>query len=411
MRSLKHFPSGSPDSEHTRLTRWLLVLCVLAITHGSLYPWIFQAPARGFSASWQQLWSWMDRPLWTTGGDVVGNVILFVPLGMLAWRAAQQWSSRPWFKLLVITTVSVAFALALQILQIWLPRRSAAVSDVVWNALGIALGIPTAAWLQRPIDWLSGRLRSKHLLAYGVTVFWLLLQWWPLLPQLNRSVVKAALAESKQLRQWEFGSAALACLALLLVMHLLRDLRGRRWVIVGLVLTSLVGTLIFVQRPGASFGMASNSLGWCIALVIGHAVWALPPQTAHRWMLLAAAVGLLFSALQPGVFSATPTSFELRPMIGLLSQPRVAHTSAFLWQGFWVLLILLLAQRMGCRMLYAAAALTVVTGGLEVIQRWLPGQQADITPLLLPMAGAWLLTRWSQRQDRLHRQAASTMAG
>ena len=82
----------APGDPHHRLNFWLLVLCVVAITHGSLYPWTFREPLGGWQRGWHHLWSWWSRPLWTSTGDVVGNVLLFIPHGMLAWRVSMGWA-------------------------------------------------------------------------------------------------------------------------------------------------------------------------------------------------------------------------------------------------------------------------------------------------------------------------------
>jgi hypothetical protein len=125
--------------------------------------------------------------------------------------------------------------------------------------------------------------------------------------------------------------------------------------------------------------------------------------------LLAAVAGGLLSGLQPFQFNATAVPFQFIPLLGLFSEPRVAHTSAFLWEAFWILAVLLLAQRQGWRLPASAAVLTLVVAGLEFLQRWLPGQQADITPLLLPAACAGFLWRLLRRQERLHSGSTPTI--
>ncbi|HEX6019959.1 MAG TPA: hypothetical protein VFZ28_17830 [Burkholderiaceae bacterium] len=63
-----------------RATRWLTGICVLLVTHGSLYPWKFAWPP-SVAVAWARM---MRQSTWWTGrGDVVGNVVLFVPLGAL----------------------------------------------------------------------------------------------------------------------------------------------------------------------------------------------------------------------------------------------------------------------------------------------------------------------------------------
>jgi VanZ family protein len=303
----------------------------------------------------------------------------------------------------------LVFATVLQIAQIWLPTRSAAISDVVWNALGLAVGIATFRWAQSPILWLSKRLRSPHLLAFLLALFWLTLQWWPLLPLLQRTLLRTAWDRLRHLSDWTPLPAVLAALAFMVLMHLLRDLRGRFWVAVSLLFVAQVGLFFFVHKSGAVASEPSNVLGWLLGLVLGVLCWSLSAQAANRVVLLAAAAGGLLSSLQPFEFGATALPFQLIPVVGLFNEPRVAHTSAFLWAAFWILAVLLLAQRHGWRLPANAAVLTLVVAGLEVLQRWLPGQQADITSLLLPAACAWFLSRLLRRQQRLQGSSPPTI--
>jgi VanZ like family len=391
----------APGDPHYRLSFWLLVLCMVAITHGSLYPWTFREPWGGWLRGWHHLWGWWSRPLWTSTGDVVGNVLLFIPQGMLAWRVSMGWRCGLMARFVAVVVLSLVFAWALRVAQIWLPTRSAAISDVVWNALGLVIGFAVHRGAARPIAWLSQRLKSRNLLGYSVATFWLLLLWWPLLPLLDRRMLGSAWHRVRDVSGWEPVSALLACLALLVVLHLLRPLRGRLLVGFTLIVVAHLGSFFFVQKAGAVANVSSNTLGWGLALVLGFVSWQLDQPTANRVLLFAAILGALLSALSPFAWSAAPTQALLLPFASLFTEPRVAHSAAFLWQAFWVLALLIGAQRQGWHLPTAAVLLTLLVAAIEWLQRWIPGQQADVTPLLLPALCAWLLLRLAHRQQRL----------
>ena len=110
------------------------------IVYGSLYPFDFSLTAMGnvdighFLADWR---------LFSSRGDLLGNVGLFLPygfFGMLAVRAEQSRSAR-----FVALAVFGLFAAAwLQFMQLALPSRDAALGDVIWNAVGMSLGAAAA---------------------------------------------------------------------------------------------------------------------------------------------------------------------------------------------------------------------------------------------------------------------------
>jgi VanZ family protein len=151
---------GDPDPQHAevrRATRWL-ALCVLLVTLGSLYPWHFAWPS-SLSAAWTHMIN--QRSWWTGPRDVVGNVVLFVPLGVLGWAVLRP--SR-WPMLLaaaLVVGVGVAFAFALQVAQIFVPRRDAAWSDVVWNTLGLLAGLLLAKPMLR-LPMARWRFMKRH---------------------------------------------------------------------------------------------------------------------------------------------------------------------------------------------------------------------------------------------------------
>jgi glycopeptide antibiotics resistance protein len=70
------------------------------------------------------------------------NVLLFVPLGMLAGLARPGWSLVRW------AAIGLLASLAVELVQAWLlPARDAEVSDLVMNTAGMVAG----AWLTRSI--------------------------------------------------------------------------------------------------------------------------------------------------------------------------------------------------------------------------------------------------------------------
>lgn len=70
--------------------------------------------------------------------DVVGNVLLFLPLG-LTFAAA---STRPgrWARLGAATLSALLLSLSIEVLQLAMPSRASDVDDVLFNTLGALVG-------------------------------------------------------------------------------------------------------------------------------------------------------------------------------------------------------------------------------------------------------------------------------
>lgn len=80
----------------------------------------------------------------TGAADVLRNVALFLPLGLLLGV---------WFRPLVALAIGVLISAGIEISQLWIPGRFPGLSDMFWNGFGAALGAlavnPLRAWLRQ----------------------------------------------------------------------------------------------------------------------------------------------------------------------------------------------------------------------------------------------------------------------
>ena len=74
--------------------------------------------------------------------DVVGNVLLFVPVG-LTLTGASRLRSR-FARLAAATALAAALSLAIELVQLWMPTRASDVDDVLFNTLGALVGAVAA---------------------------------------------------------------------------------------------------------------------------------------------------------------------------------------------------------------------------------------------------------------------------
>ena len=116
--------------------RKLWIAFVLLATYVSIYPFNFQfrpinaETLRAFLESWHNM---------TSRGDILGNVVLFVPFGILGMLAAKP-GTQNLRRLVFVCLLGTVFAFALQVAQLYLPSRDQALQDVFWNLLGTVVG-------------------------------------------------------------------------------------------------------------------------------------------------------------------------------------------------------------------------------------------------------------------------------
>ena len=133
--------------------RRVLGVVIVIITYGSLYPFNFDFALFSQGQGWDWFWDLSYR---TSRGDILGNVLLFVPAGFFGFLVARvrvahsnlmkyQMLDSPFANSIILTLiplmiVSVLFATLLQLLQMALPTRIASMTDTWANVAGAMIG-------------------------------------------------------------------------------------------------------------------------------------------------------------------------------------------------------------------------------------------------------------------------------
>lgn len=371
--------AATPDEARVRrVTLALWVLTLLAVTYGSLYPLQFVRPA-SLRAAWHHML--FEAGWWQGGGDVLANVVLFVPVGALSWLLLQRRAmpGRTRFALLLVG--GFLFAFVLQVLQLWLPRRWPQLSDAVWNALGLGIGVGLAPMLRAPLERLAGIGDSPQRAGLAIGALWLVLAWWPLVPVLNRHQLHWAWYQIQRSSEFAPAGVLAPALAAAIVLHLLRPAAWRGAAALLGPALALAGLFVFSLHPAPPGQLP----GWLLGATLGALGWTLPRRTADALMVLGAGGALVAQGLLPWQWSVAASPWTWVPLHDALAGQRVARTLALGWQLFWCAAVTIGARRLGLRPGTTAAALVGLLLALEIAQRWMPAQRAEVTPLLLPL--------------------------
>ena len=164
--------------------RLLIAFVCFLIAYGSIFPFNFSGEE--FSQHYTQLLSIQISGI----GDVLGNVLLFTPLGFLY---ALKHSIEPlqsnkdkyllWFNVF-------AFAFVLQLLQIAIPERDQNILDVIFNMAGFALGYIGLAVVNA--HSLNIQPQLKHL-PIAIALTYVLSELSPFVPSLDFQLFKDSL--------------------------------------------------------------------------------------------------------------------------------------------------------------------------------------------------------------------------
>ena len=370
----------SHPPERSRLHRRLFWLVLVLVVYGSLFPFHYQPHL----PSWADGWALLRPEVHHSRSDLLGNVLLFVPYGLLL--AVPMPPSRRLLTLLG----GAALALGLQYLQFWFPDRVPSGTDALLNGVGIAIGLG-AGLLGAPLvqRWRSVDLPRPHfvLVASLLMALWLLYRWFPLVPTLDLQNLKNGL---KPLLQWrEMGAVD--------------------------VLRNLAGWLVFLRL--ARYSALQRWGNWRLTALC-LAVLAAEPLFLNNAISPANAVGLALAlALFPLLRSGPRTLLVVTGLLALSIAVAALHPFAFRWLGgfLWIpfagslggdpiAAIAPLIEKLYLygslvffvRYLGASHGLTVLTLGifllaLELLQQALPGRTPEITDPLLVLGMAWLV--------------------
>ncbi len=386
---------------------WLLaaLLYALLILYGSLFPlagWTEPADA----------WRWLLGPqawLRLSWPDLVVNLLAYMPMGFGLVRAMVG----PWragLALPVATLAGLGLSFCVEFAQGFLPARVPALSDLITNAVGTAIGASLALLVggdsrtgQRLRQWrgrwiMPGRQGDVALLALGL---WALSQLSPLVPSFDLGNLRQGVAplwrtltgvrafQPGAMLEYAFATAALALLALMVIRA-----ERPRW---APVLAFLAGVLLLkvpvVGRDVSFEAVSGAAVGLAVAAPLARLG---PPARAAVGIALLVAT-IVTESLSPGA-SAVFSPFNWVPFKAHLANPLIGVNAIL--EAAWSAFALVWFTRRASR---GTSPVATAMGGavmvaltlfvLEFAQQSIPGRVGDATTVLVGMV-AWLAAVW-----------------
>jgi VanZ family protein len=384
--------------KHSRL----LASIAFFIIYGSLYPFNF-SPAKPDALA--QLFS--NRTLLTTKGDMLSNVALFAPFGVIAMLGcATRWGL---FKAaLGAVMTGLTIALALQVLQIFLPTRHATLADFFWNMLGIFGGVVTGGIIAKFEPGLTARHPQKTmpllLLAALVAI-----EWFPFSPGLDLQLVKKNLislwSTPVTLAAPLWQGITVALLAGYLLESVIRRPQATRWLVLFILMISF-GKLFMndnLIQPSSPAGLTLGALGW----------WLIKqnPEAGRRDLVwLTMVLCYTASALQPYQLQDKATPISWLPFATML-EGSVLHNIGSLASSLVLYVgILYIGAMASGKLASATLGLALWVLIVELAQSLVKTRSADITePLLVLFVGLALAKFQPVQHDRPKESASTTL--
>jgi VanZ family protein len=395
----------TPLDGPSRTTRLLAVAYALLIAYGSLYPFTgWRLPSGSPFAFLTGPW-----PRYITRSDIFINILVYLPLGLLTARVMRH-RFGPRAGVLLAAFSCLLLSLAMESLQAFLPGRVSSRLDSLLNGLGGLAGallLEFAESSRGPLRWLvwmrcrwfrPGRVVDLGLAAVGL---WVLSHLSPLWPSLSADTLardlrhfRRVLMDPSLFGPWQAAAHAFAVMGLGLMMTVLA--RSGKNVVP--VFVAGIGVVLLLKVPVVGRELTLEQVSGALAGIAAVALLGrsrLPFRSlAAGWAIL---LGFLLGQMEP-LPAMGAASFNWVPFRGMRNMAGLADILA----GFWPFLALgclaALATGPQQRRLVAAGggvALVALLFPFEWARQAIPGQQADITDVILALTG-WSMAWWWQ---------------
>lgn len=371
-----------------RTARWLLAAATIFILYVSLFPFAFDTEPGGslfaLIASLQ-----FQR---TSRGDIVANLLLYVPFGLCL---ASAWPRRgpATARLLLAVTAGAALSLTVELLQTMEPLRVASLTDLALNVAGTAIGTLAAiAYVAVGTQIrIPGLVESRPApVPLGFMLLWLSYRLAPFVPVFRWERIEESLRPVLIEPAIDAFEALRFLVGWLVIAHAVRRIWRKEYallVLVALAAGSQLGRVFIVDKtvnPSELVGLA--------ALFLLLPLMNRQP-TARRLLILCLALTtiIVLQGLEPWHIDTTRRAFSWVPFLNSVSDLLQVNINVLLEKFFWYAsLVWLLAQRSGALGLVGLGVAALV-GGIECLQMWMPGRSAEITDPLLVLAAAGLI--------------------
>ena len=370
--------------------RWLLALVIAATLYGCLYPWHFNfaygpvSPLLVWRAEWPRA---IDR---FELRDIAVNLLLYLPLGAVAYLCFARWRS----KLLAATAAvatGAALSLTVEIIQIYVPGRHSSLLDVVCNSAGAAAGAALVAAFRSRLKSIAAMRRGggrQTISAILLLCCWVGYQLYPGIPVLSRTRLWRALAvllSTQSFSPVQVWACAAEWFTVGLLIEAVAGPRAARWLPAAMVLLPL---RLLVMSRGVSL---QEACGAALALALWKALGGVARKRAALFLL---GSSILLTGLAPFRFSEPPHGFSWIPFAGAIEADWFPAVVTMFRKAFVYGAMVWQLRSAGLAYARAGAATALVLAAIEAAQRYLPGRTPESTDpilaLLLAMAFAML---------------------
>lgn len=372
-------------NQHRSALNIVFYLICFGIVYGSLFPFQFalvpdRAVVDHFLLSWRTV---------TGLGDILGNIALFMPFGLLAhllWKLpGPGYGNTRYFVLLWLLV-----AVGSQLLQCFVPGRDPSIFDLYCNAGGTALGWALLRFLPEKTAAGLASVSLPRQISILLPLLWLAAELIPFVPTIDFQAYKNGIKPLLLYPQWLWYDAVLQASCWIVCFYLLDRCAG-----ISLPLRRLLPGVLAVIFLKIVIVKNSVSVTDVVAITVALAAWLalrerhIRPRVLAYVLLLSVVIGSLF----PFLPRSTSAAFGWIPFSGFLQGSMLANATALCQKLFVFGSLVFLTQQGAGGWIKRSLLIALMLILVEFFQVWVASGTPELTDPVLFLGVAWLYAK------------------
>jgi VanZ family protein len=346
----------------------ILLIVVLLVAYGSLYPFDFHSSHLGASPLWLLFHSWppaFDRSVLV---DIVLNILIYLPVGLFGSLSIGKRRS---------ILLAAALSASIEVLQLFDDSRLCSTLDLISNIAGGAAG----AWLARLYGTRVARLLAESPMraslrpspALLLLCCWIGYQTFPLIPYLRLYPVRMKIAALLHAGPFSPVQMAASTFEWLAVARLLEEIRLGPGTL-ALLMLLVPGRLLIAGRTFTWAELAGTA---CAGLL--WTSWLARDPRRTRWLAWMAVAILLLRGLSPFHWQSSAAAFSWAPFGAFFGSDKNSSAAVFFDKSFLYGTVVWFFSQGRFSPLTAGVGVAALLGAIEVLQTHLAGRTPEIT--------------------------------
>jgi len=371
----------------------VLLLVVIFIVYGSLFQFEYYARNYSGGAVAYLLSTWRD---WDHRGDLLSNIMLYLPLGFFGTNALPQRIS-PSLRAPLTIIGGIGLSCAMELVQFHDAGRVSSMGDVYADAIGSGIGAVSAALIGASVRWPFIRELSAHPVASVLLVMFFGYRLYPYVPVIDLHKYWHAvrlMVLTPDLPPYESARYVITWLFIAVIIHSLYGYRRF------LLLFPLLCGCEFVGKVLIFDG--ALKLTDVVGAAAAYLLWALLLRwIPGRFVVVALAFAGIITAqrLEPFQFAAVPHDFGWVPFAAFMRGSINVNMQAFCEKFYEYGGLIWLLNRAGVTLSIGVVMTATLLFATSYAECWLPERSAEITDALMAVmiGGAFALLRRAVR--------------